>query len=165
MGKRKKQVAFIVGSPPVKKARTEGVVVSDSQPATAGRSPPVKKARTEGVVVSDSQPATADFVSSFITPTSKQGYEDDSCNNVRMCPSSVCFIVLSSSSMDTDIPTSPQVVLHVPSTQVNVNVSAVEPSIEARDSSTLEDGAEALSATLPQLMTFMNLRLLIPLPL
>nr|GEY94707.1 hypothetical protein [Tanacetum cinerariifolium] len=58
-----------------------------------------------------------------------------------------------------------KVVLHVPSTQVNVNVSAVEPSIEARDSSTLEDGAEALSATLPQLMTFMNLRLLIPLPL
>nr|GEY22416.1 hypothetical protein [Tanacetum cinerariifolium] len=37
--KRKKRVAFISGSPPVKKARTEGIVISDSRPRTVGKSP------------------------------------------------------------------------------------------------------------------------------
>ncbi|GJZ53541.1 hypothetical protein Tco_0608426 [Tanacetum coccineum] len=35
-GKRKKKVAFVSGSPLVKKARTEGIVISDSRPSTAG---------------------------------------------------------------------------------------------------------------------------------
>ncbi|GJR96675.1 hypothetical protein Tco_0268849 [Tanacetum coccineum] len=34
VGKRKKRMAFVSGSPPVKKARTEGVVISDSWPST-----------------------------------------------------------------------------------------------------------------------------------
>nr|GFD55022.1 transposase (putative), gypsy type [Tanacetum cinerariifolium] len=38
-GKRKKRVAFVSESPPVKKARAQGIVISDSRPSTAGKSP------------------------------------------------------------------------------------------------------------------------------
>ncbi|GKE26056.1 hypothetical protein Tco_1441440, partial [Tanacetum coccineum] len=38
-GKQKQRVAFVSGSPPVKNARAEGIVISDSRPSMANKSP------------------------------------------------------------------------------------------------------------------------------
>ncbi|GKC73451.1 hypothetical protein Tco_1119334 [Tanacetum coccineum] len=48
-------------------------------------------------------------------------------DNVRTCPPSGRYVVLSSSSADTNILTSPQVVLPVPFVQVNADIVATEP--------------------------------------
>nr|GEY00821.1 hypothetical protein [Tanacetum cinerariifolium] len=77
---RKKRVAFVFGSPPVKKARTEGIVISDSRPSTA-----------------------EDVTSSSVTPTPERALEDALHDNVRTRPPSGRFVVLSSGSVDTDI--------------------------------------------------------------
>ncbi|GKB47152.1 hypothetical protein Tco_0897905, partial [Tanacetum coccineum] len=37
--KRKKRVAFVFGLPPMKKARTGGIVISEPRPSTVGKSP------------------------------------------------------------------------------------------------------------------------------
>ncbi|GKC42940.1 hypothetical protein Tco_1060662 [Tanacetum coccineum] len=115
--KKKKRVAFVVGPPPVKRARTEDVATSDAWLATAGKSHAarqrlVKQSASEARGSGSAVPATKDLVSS-VTPTSEHEYEDDSDhgNNVRTRPPSDRFTVLSSSSTDTDILASPQVVL------------------------------------------------------
>ncbi|GKB84110.1 hypothetical protein Tco_0956382, partial [Tanacetum coccineum] len=74
VGKRKKKVAFAAGSTPRKKARTEGVIISDSRPATVGKSPTalrrlIKQSSQAGTGSGSSTPAAEDFVSSFVTPT------------------------------------------------------------------------------------------------
>ncbi|GKF15947.1 hypothetical protein Tco_0057409, partial [Tanacetum coccineum] len=86
VGKRKKRVAFVSGSSPMKKARTEGRHWFGS-----------------------AAPAAEDATSSSVTPTLERSSEGDFRDNVRTRPSSVRFDVLSSSSTDTDIPTSPQI--------------------------------------------------------
>ncbi|GJY06143.1 hypothetical protein Tco_0373197 [Tanacetum coccineum] len=117
VGKRKKKVAFIVGSPHVKKARTKGVVVvSDSRPATAGKSPTalrrlIDQSGQAGTGFGSNALATEDFVSSSVTLLRNE------------------------------------VIPPVPFTEVNVNAAAVEPSSEARNSSAPEGGGGALSAT------------------
>ncbi|GJY82835.1 reverse transcriptase domain-containing protein [Tanacetum coccineum] len=78
--KRKKRVAFVYGSPSVKKAQTEGVVISNSRPGTAGKSPTALRRLIR--IVWPGRHWTR--------------------------PPSVRFVVLSSSSADTNIPTSPQ---------------------------------------------------------
>ncbi|GKA57245.1 hypothetical protein Tco_0756433 [Tanacetum coccineum] len=110
VGKRKKRVAFVSGSSPVKKAWTEGVIISDSRPSTAGKSPTAlwRLIRQSGQAATGSgsaAPATKDATSSSVTPTLEHASEGD---NVRTCPPSGYFVVLSSGSTDTDIPTSPQ---------------------------------------------------------
>ncbi|GKB28659.1 hypothetical protein Tco_0868060 [Tanacetum coccineum] len=95
--KKKSKLAFVAGPPPVKRARTEDVSTSGAWPAIAGKSPAALQ--------------RLDLVSS-VTPTSEHEYEDDydHGNNVRTRPPSGRFTVLSSSSTDTDILASPQVV-------------------------------------------------------
>ncbi|GJS54347.1 hypothetical protein Tco_0627709 [Tanacetum coccineum] len=90
--KKKKRVAFVVGSPPIKRVRTKDIIAFDTQPTTAD--------------------------------------DSDHGENVRTCPPSGRFTVLSSSSADTDIPASPQV---VPSTTV-----VVESEDEVHDTSAPE---------------------------
>ncbi|GKB92457.1 hypothetical protein Tco_0964729, partial [Tanacetum coccineum] len=149
VGKRKKRVAFVSGSPPVKKAWTEGVIISDSRPSTAGKSPTAlwRLIRQSGQAATGSgsaAPATEDDTSSSVTPTSEHTSEGD---NVRTRPPFGHFVVLSSGSANTDIPTSPQVVLPVSSAQAGVNVPMAEPASDGRTLSALELEAETLSAT------------------
>ncbi|GKB14242.1 gypsy type transposase, partial [Tanacetum coccineum] len=82
-GKRKKRVAFVSGEPPVKKARTEGVIISDSRLSTAGKSPTIVRRliRQGEQAAADSgstSPATEDATSSSITPTTGHALKDAS---------------------------------------------------------------------------------------
>ncbi|GJY17967.1 hypothetical protein Tco_0389458 [Tanacetum coccineum] len=149
VGKRKKRVAFVSGSPPVKKAWTEGVIISDSRPSTAGKSPTalrrlIGQSGQADTGSGSAAPATEDATSSSVTPTSEHASEGD---NVRTRPPFGRFIVLSSGSMDTDIPTSPQVVSPVYSAQAGVNMPVAEPASDGRTLSAPELEAETLSAT------------------
>nr|GEX94675.1 putative transposase (putative), gypsy type [Tanacetum cinerariifolium] len=148
-GKMKKRVAFVSGSPHVKKARTEGVIISDSWPSTAGKSPTASRRliRQSGQANTSSvsaAPATKDDSSSSVTPTPEHASGDD---NLRTRPPSSRFVVLSSSSTDTDIPTSPQVIPPVSSAQASVSVPVTEPVSDGRTSSVHELEAETFSAT------------------
>ncbi|GKD91902.1 hypothetical protein Tco_1371739, partial [Tanacetum coccineum] len=138
---RMKRVAYVSGSPPMKKARAEGVVIPQSRPATVGKSPTAlqrlfKQSGQTDIGSGSATAAMEDFVSSFATPTPLQDYEDDSGHgdNVRTCHPSGRFIVLSSGSTDTDIAASPQVVSPIPSVPAIANSSAVEPVVETRGS-------------------------------
>ncbi|GKE27764.1 hypothetical protein Tco_1443148, partial [Tanacetum coccineum] len=112
-GKRKQRVAFVSGSPPVKKARAEGIVISDSRPSTAGKSPSdlrrLSRQNEEADTGSGSAAPATEDVTSSVTPTPERVLEDAYHDNVKTRPSSGCFVVLSFGSADTDIPTSPQV--------------------------------------------------------
>ncbi|GJZ07052.1 hypothetical protein Tco_0540845 [Tanacetum coccineum] len=166
MGKRKKKVAFAVESLPAKRARTEGVVISKSRSATAGKSPTAMQRliKQNSQVGIDSGSAAEEFVSSSVTPTPEHDYEDESTHsdNVRTCPPSSRFVILSSSSADTDIFTSPQVVLPVSFVQDDVNLVTNEPADERHDSfvpgtevggsSVLENEAGFSSATICSIM-------------
>nr|GEU60946.1 hypothetical protein [Tanacetum cinerariifolium] len=146
---KKKKVAFVAGSPPRL----------------------IKQGATEAAGSSSADPATKDFASSSINPISEHEYEDDSDHgdNVRTCPPSGHFTVLSSNSADTDILASPRV---VPSTTV------VESEDEIRDTSAPEIEVGGLLFQRLRLrlyllrpvrglqpMVFMSLSPLIPLPL
>ncbi|GJW33889.1 hypothetical protein Tco_0053921 [Tanacetum coccineum] len=152
VGKRKKRVAFVSGSPPVKKARTEGITISDSRSNIAGKSPSALRRliRQSGQAESGSGsvvPAVGDATSSFVTPTLERSLEDDIRDNVRTCPLFGRFVVLSSSSMDINTLTSPQVVLVVSAGQASVNVSVAGPVSDTRDSSAPELETGTLSTT------------------
>ncbi|GJU82042.1 hypothetical protein Tco_1284407 [Tanacetum coccineum] len=130
-GKRKKKVAFVSGSPPVKKPQTEGIVISDSQPSTAGKSPTalqrlIRQGEQAAAGSGSAAPATEDATSSSITPTLEHALEDALHDNVRTRPPTGCFVVLSSSSADTDIPAASQVVPLVSSSHAGVSVPATE---------------------------------------
>ncbi|GKC89209.1 hypothetical protein Tco_1149858, partial [Tanacetum coccineum] len=154
--KKKKRVAFVAGSPPVKRVRTEDVAGSDTRPATAGKSPTalrrlIKQGVNDAACCGSAAPAMEDFASSSITPISEHEYEDDSDHgeNVRTCPPSGRFIVLSSSFADKDIPASPQV---VPSTTIAVESEdevrgTSAPETEVGEPSVPESETKALSAT------------------
>nr|GEY39101.1 reverse transcriptase domain-containing protein [Tanacetum cinerariifolium] len=92
-------------------------------------------------------PAVEDATSSSVTPTLERASKGDFCDNVRTRPPSGRFVVLSFSSVDTDIATSPQVVLLVSLAQADVTVLVTEPASVARNSSAPELEAGALSAT------------------
>ncbi|GKE03435.1 hypothetical protein Tco_1395453, partial [Tanacetum coccineum] len=86
-GKRKKRVAFASGSLPVKKARTEGIVISDARPSTAGKYPSalqrLSRQNEQASTGSGSvAPVTEDVISSSPTPTPDFGHEDASHDNV-----------------------------------------------------------------------------------
>ncbi|GKC23517.1 hypothetical protein Tco_1025667, partial [Tanacetum coccineum] len=83
-------------------------------------------------------PATEDATYSSVTPTPERASEGDFRDNVRTRPPSGRFVVLSSSSADTDISTSPQVVPLVSSAQAGVNVPMTEPASDGHTSSVLE---------------------------
>ncbi|GJW07478.1 hypothetical protein Tco_1569901 [Tanacetum coccineum] len=124
-GKRKKRVAFVSGSPPVKKAQTEGSGQANTGSGSA-------------------TPATEDATSSSVTPTPEHAPEDD---NVRTLPPTSRLVVLSSGSADTDIPTSLQVVPPVSLVQAGVSVPVTEPVSDGRTSSAPELEAGTLSTT------------------
>ncbi|GKD66676.1 hypothetical protein Tco_1308784 [Tanacetum coccineum] len=152
VGKRKKIVAFVSGSPLVKKAGTEGVVIYDSRPSTAGKSLTALRRliRQSGQADTGSgyaAPAAEDATSSFVTPTLERASEGGFRDNVRTRPPSGRFVVLSSSSADTSIPTFPQVVSLISSAQANVNLLVTEPASDARTSFIPELEVGALSAT------------------
>ncbi|GJV72695.1 hypothetical protein Tco_1492690 [Tanacetum coccineum] len=147
VGKRKKIVAFVFGSPPVKKAQTEGVIISDSWPSTAGKSPTamrrhIRKSGQANTGYGSAAPITEDATFSSVTHTPKHASEDD---NVRTHPPSDRFVVLSLGSADTGSPTSPQVVPPVSSAQVVVSVPVTELVSDGRTSSAPELEARTLS--------------------
>nr|GFB25747.1 hypothetical protein [Tanacetum cinerariifolium] len=93
VGKRKKRMAFVSGSLLVKKAWTEGVVISDSRPSTTGKSPTALRRLIRQSVQADTGSRSAAFVtkdatSSSVTPTPERTPEDDFRDNVRTCPPS-----------------------------------------------------------------------------
>ncbi|GJT45078.1 retrovirus-related pol polyprotein from transposon TNT 1-94, partial [Tanacetum coccineum] len=107
-------MAFVSGSPPAKKAQTEGIVISDSRPSTAGKSPTalrrlIRQDEQATAGSGSAAAATEDVTSSSVTPTQERALEDASRDNVRTCPPSGRFVVLSSGSADTDIPATSQV--------------------------------------------------------
>nr|GFA51838.1 hypothetical protein [Tanacetum cinerariifolium] len=130
-GKRKKRVAFVFGSPPVKKARAEGIVIFYSQPSTAGKSLSALRRLSRQNEQADigsgyAAPATEDVISSSVTPTPVRVLEDASHDNVRTRPPSGHFVILSSGSANTDILASPQVVPPVTSAPTGVNAPVAE---------------------------------------
>nr|GEX15980.1 hypothetical protein [Tanacetum cinerariifolium] len=97
---------------------------------------------------------------SFLLPSSvREELQSSSRSKVMTHSPSGRFVVLSSSSADTDIPTSPQVVLLVSSAQSGTNVHVTEPASNGRTSSVPELEARDLSATPSQdnPVTFQNL--------
>ncbi|GJT92815.1 hypothetical protein Tco_1081660 [Tanacetum coccineum] len=86
VGKRKKRVAFVSGSPPVKKARTEGITISDYRSNIPAKSPSALRRliRQSGQAKSGSGsvvPAAGDATSSSVTPTLERSLEDDIRDN------------------------------------------------------------------------------------
>ncbi|GKE09487.1 hypothetical protein Tco_1413038 [Tanacetum coccineum] len=150
--KWKRGVAFVSGSPPVKKAWAEGIVISNSRPSTTGKSPSdlrrLSRQNEEADTGSGSTAlATKDVTSSSVTPTPERVLEDASHDNVRTHPSSGRFVVLSSGSANTDIPTSPEVVPPVTSAPTGVNAPVTEFVGDGHRSSSSGPEARALSAT------------------
>ncbi|GJS28777.1 hypothetical protein Tco_0489397 [Tanacetum coccineum] len=147
-GKQKQRVAFVSGSPPVKKARAEGIVISDSRPSMADKSPSdlrrLSRQNKEADTGSGSTAlATKDVTSFSVTPTPERVLEDVSDDNVRTCPPSGHFVILSYVTADTDLPDSPQVV--PPATSATTGVNA--PVGDGRRLSGSGPEAGALSAT------------------
>nr|GEU34592.1 transposase (putative), gypsy type [Tanacetum cinerariifolium] len=150
--KQKKRVDFVSGSPPVKKVRAEGIVISDSRPSTAGKSPSALRRLSRQNEQADTgsrsaAPVTEDVTSSFITPTPERVLEDASHDIVRIRPPSGRFLVLSSGFADTDIPASPQVVPHVTSASTGLSAPVAEFVGDDRRSSGFGPEAGVLSAT------------------
>ncbi|GJS28779.1 hypothetical protein Tco_0489399 [Tanacetum coccineum] len=111
--KWKRGVAFVSGSPPVKKAWAEGIVISNSRPSTTGKSPSALRRLSRQNEQADTgsgsvAPATEDVTSFSVTPTPERVLEDVSDDNVRTCPPSGHFVILSYVTADTDLPDSPQ---------------------------------------------------------
>ncbi|GJV55502.1 hypothetical protein Tco_1456507 [Tanacetum coccineum] len=129
-GERKKRVAFVSGSPLVKKAHTKGIVISKPQSSTAGKSPTALRRLIrqgeQAAAGSGSAAATEDITSSSVTPTLEHALNDDLHDNVRTRPPTGRFVVLSSSSADTDISAASQVVPLISSSQAGVSVPATE---------------------------------------
>nr|GEW04093.1 putative transposase (putative), gypsy type [Tanacetum cinerariifolium] len=130
-GKRKKRVDFVFGSPPVNKARAEGIVIFYSRPSTAGKSPSTLRRLSRQNEQPDTgsgyaAPTTEDVISSSVTPTHERVLEDASHDNVRTRPPSGHFVILSSGSADTDILASPQVIPPVTSASTGVNAPVAE---------------------------------------
>nr|GFD06693.1 hypothetical protein [Tanacetum cinerariifolium] len=85
-GNRKKRVAFVSGSPPVKKARIKGIVISDSRPSTAGKSPTalqrlIRQGEQAAAGSGSAAAATEDATSSSVTPTPERALEDAPYDN------------------------------------------------------------------------------------
>nr|GEV15533.1 hypothetical protein [Tanacetum cinerariifolium] len=133
VGKRKKRVAFVSGPPPAKKARTEGIIISNSRLSTADKSPTalrrlIRQSEQVNAISGSVVPTTEDATCSFVTPTPKRALEDALHNNVRTCPPSGRFVGLSSGSADNVVPTSSQVAPLVSSSQAGANVHVPEPA-------------------------------------
>ncbi|GJT06031.1 hypothetical protein Tco_0840493 [Tanacetum coccineum] len=151
-GKRNKRAAFVYGSPPVKKAQTEGIVISDSRPSTAGKSPTalqrlIRQGEQASAGSGSAAPATKDATSSSVTPTLEHALEDSLHDNVRTLPPTGRFFVLSSSSADTDITVASQVVSLVSSSHAGVSVPATESAGDGHPLSAPEFETGTLSAT------------------
>ncbi|GKA58892.1 hypothetical protein Tco_0758205 [Tanacetum coccineum] len=85
-GKRRKRLAFVFGSPPAKKTRTEGIVISDSRPSTADNSPTalrrlIRQGEQAATGSRYAAAVTKDVTSSSVTPTLERALEDDPYDN------------------------------------------------------------------------------------
>ncbi|GJV10989.1 hypothetical protein Tco_1352530 [Tanacetum coccineum] len=148
---REEKSSFFFEPPPVKMARAEGIAISDSRPSTAGKSPTalrrLSRLSEQGDAGSGSvAPATEDVTSSSITHTPEHVLEDASHDNLRIRSSSGRFVVLSSGSTDTDIPTSPQVDLPANSGSAGINVPVAESAGDGHRSPGSGSAAGDLSA-------------------
>ncbi|GJU06716.1 putative gypsy type transposase [Tanacetum coccineum] len=115
-----------------------------SRPSTSAKSPTalrrlIRQSGQADTGSGSAAPAAEDATSSSVTPTLKRAFDGDFRDNVRTRPPSGRFVVLSSSSIDSDIPTSPQVVPFVSSAQAGVNVPVAEPASDACTSSIPEN--------------------------
>ncbi|GJS28784.1 hypothetical protein Tco_0489404 [Tanacetum coccineum] len=171
--KWKRGVAFVSGSPPVKKAWAEGIVISNSRPSTTGKSPSALRRLSRQNEQADTgsgsvAPATEDVTSFSVTPTPERVLEDVSDDNVRTCPPSGHFVILSYVTADTDLPDSPQVVPPATSATTGVNapvgdgrrLSGSGPEAGAL-SATPSQGSSADVTTLPFAGTFLIMSLLL----
>ncbi|GJY25513.1 hypothetical protein Tco_0400239 [Tanacetum coccineum] len=150
-GKRKKRVAFVSGSPPVKKAWAEGIVISEARPSTAGKSPTalrrlIRQSEQAAAGSGSAAAATEDITSSSVTLTLEHVFEDALHDNVRTRPPTGHFVVLSSSSADTDILAASQVAPRV-SSQVGVSVPTTESAGDGHPASAPKFETGTLSAT------------------
>ncbi|GKA32354.1 hypothetical protein Tco_0718721, partial [Tanacetum coccineum] len=138
--KNKRKVGASFVPPPMKKARTGGVSIKEPAVTTAGKSSAIirkliKQANVDfGGAVSHAE----EFVSFSVTPTPERDCEDEFVSNhkdnVRTCPPGR-YVILSSSSTDTDNLNSPQVIPSAPFVQENIDVVDTEPPGATRDSS------------------------------
>ncbi|GJY79484.1 hypothetical protein Tco_0485285 [Tanacetum coccineum] len=151
-GKKKKMVAFASGSLPAKKARIEGIVISDSQPSIAGKSISAlqilsRQNEQASTGSGSAAPVTEDVTSSSATHTPDFAHEDASHDNVRTRSAPVRFVVISSKSTDADIPASSQVV--PPVTLDSAGATAPVAASTGGDHPPSDSGPEAgaLSAT------------------
>nr|GEY00840.1 hypothetical protein [Tanacetum cinerariifolium] len=115
LGKNKRKVGASFVPPPVKKAKTGRVSIKEPAVTTAGKSPAVIKKLIKQANVDDE---------------SVLNHED----NVRTCPPGR-YVVLSSSSTDTDNLNSSQVIPSASYVQANIDVVATKPSGVTNDSS------------------------------
>ncbi|GKD66126.1 hypothetical protein Tco_1308234 [Tanacetum coccineum] len=81
--KKKKKVRFSSGSHPVKKVKTDGIVISKPVLTTAGKSPTVIQRLIDQGKQLDSDsgfaaPRAEEFISSSVTPTPDHGDHEDS---------------------------------------------------------------------------------------
>nr|GEV66210.1 ribonuclease H-like domain-containing protein [Tanacetum cinerariifolium] len=119
--RRKKRVAFVSRSPPMKKSWIEGVIISDSHPSTARKSPTamqrfIRQSGQADFSSGSAVPAIKDATSFFVTPTTKHASGDDN------------------------------VVLPVSSAQAGVSVPVTEPASDGHPLSAPELEAETLFA-------------------
>ncbi|GKF00322.1 hypothetical protein Tco_0023672 [Tanacetum coccineum] len=138
----------------MKKARAEGVAISEPWVAIASKPPTamrrlIRQSGQTNIGSGSATRAMEDFVSSSATPTPVQDYEDESGPdvNIRTCPPSGRFIILSTSSADTDTAASPQVIPPAPSVEALVETrgSSILDTVDLPSSSANEAGN--LSAT------------------
>ncbi|GKD82628.1 hypothetical protein Tco_1349467, partial [Tanacetum coccineum] len=134
-GKKKRKVAFTAGPPPVKKARSGGIVISKPSPTTAGK--------------------TAAAMKKLITHSGQRDVGPGSDKNVRTRPAPDHFVVLTSGSetLDTDVQTeadtvSPKVTSPIPYVQTEAKAVVAGFVNEIGTSSIPENEAGASSSSL-----------------
>ncbi|GJY57712.1 hypothetical protein Tco_0457604 [Tanacetum coccineum] len=147
VGKKKRKVVY--NALPVKRARTGGVVISESVPTTVGKSPATLmrlklQSGSQGNESGSASHPTKEFVSSSVTPTPERDIPEDSSStqdmNVQMRRPPGRYVVVTSSFEHDDVNTdvSPKVKSPLPHADVEVentgNVAV-----------TFADGAEASS--------------------
>ncbi|GKE70343.1 hypothetical protein Tco_1528415, partial [Tanacetum coccineum] len=145
-------VAFVSKEPPVKKAWSEGLIISKSRPSTAGKSPTalrrlIRQGEQAAAGSGSAAPATKDATSSSITLTSEHTLDDVLHDSVRTRPPTGRFVVLSFSSADTDIPAASQVALSVPPLQTSASMPATESAGNDHSLPDLEHATGTLSTT------------------
>nr|GEU51746.1 hypothetical protein [Tanacetum cinerariifolium] len=137
--KNKRKVGASSISPPVKKDRTGGMSIKKPAITIARKSPAIIRKLIKQANVDSGGAAShaEEFVSCSVTPFLERECKDQSVlndeDNVRTCPPGH-YVVLSSSSTDTNNLNSPKVIPSTPFVQENIDVVATEPPGATHDS-------------------------------